>query len=418
MGARAFALVTDAVQVNAGNMSKPKMPLDGLRVLDFGHTVMGPTAGLVLADLGADVTRIEPPGGDPTRNLKGFGNGYFQFYNRNKKSLALDLKSPEGLAIAKRLAGGADILIENFGPGTMGRLGLSYDTLKDSAPRLIYLSLKGYLPGPHEERTALDEVVQMASGLAYMTGPPGQPLRAGASVIDVMGGLFGVVGVLAALRERDTTGRGQEVRASLFESAAFLMGQHLAYGAITQTQVPPMTARVSAWSVYDQFDTADHRRVFLGVTSDAQWNRFTGTFGLFDLETPELATNNARIDARDIILPRITERLATLSAAEIETLAASARLPFALVARPEDLWDNPHLATQLLDTALPDGRRVGLPITPVEIGDRLPALERDPPGVGADSVAVLTDLGFDHDEIATLERKGVVRIPDEGPKHE
>lgn len=394
------------------------MPLAGLRVLDFGHTVMGPTAGLVLADLGADVTRVEPPSGDPTRKLKGFGNGYFQFYNRNKKSLALDLKSPEGLAIAKRLAGEADVLIENFGPGTMARLGLSYDDLKPDAPRLIYLSLKGYLPGPHEDRTALDEVVQMASGLAYMTGPPGQPLRAGASVINVMGGVFGVVGVLAALRERDQTGQGQLVRASLFESAAFLMGQHLAYGAITQTEVPPMTARVSAWSVYDQFDTADGRRVFLGVTSDAQWNRFTATFGLFDLETPELATNNARIDARGRILPRIAARLANMNAEDIETLATDARLPFALVARPEDLWDNPHLAHQLLKTALPDGRRVGLPITPVEVGARLPELQRDPPGIGSDSVSVLSDIGLTRAEIAALEDKGVLRTAKEGPEDE
>ncbi|MEL7460140.1 MAG: CaiB/BaiF CoA-transferase family protein [Pseudomonadota bacterium] len=399
-------------------MSKAEMPLAGLRVLDFGHTVMGPTAGLVLADLGADVTRVEPPGGDPTRKLKGFGNGYFQFYNRNKKSLALDLKSADGLAIAKRLAARADVLIENFGPGTMARLGLSYDDLKDAAPRLIYLSLKGYLPGPHEDRTALDEVVQMATGLAYMTGPPGQPLRAGASVIDVMGGVFGVIGVLAALRERDDTGQGQQVRASLFESAAFLMGQHLAYGAITETQVPPMTARVSAWSVYDQFDTADQRRVFLGVTSDAQWNRFTGTFGLFDLETPELATNNARIDARGTIIPRITQRLAALKAAEIETLATGARLPFALVARPEDLWDNPHLSGQMLHTALPDGRRVGLPITPVQMGDRLARLDRDPPGIGADTTDVLLDLGLTPKDIAALQDKGVVRAAQEGPENE
>ncbi|MEO1239608.1 MAG: CaiB/BaiF CoA-transferase family protein [Pseudomonadota bacterium] len=399
-------------------MTQTNLPLTGLKVLDFGHTVMGPTAGLVLADLGADVTRIEPVGGDPTRRLKGFGNGYFQFYNRNKKSLALDLKSPEGLAIAKRLAGETDVLIENFGPGTMARLGLSYEDVQPDAPRLIYLSLKGYLPGPHEDRTALDEVVQMASGLAYMTGPPGQPLRAGASVIDVMGGVFGVVGVLAALRERDATGQGQQVRASLFESAAFLMGQHLAYGAITQTEVPPMTARVSAWSVYDQFDTADGRRVFLGVTSDAQWSRFTGTFGLFDLETPELATNNARIDARGTILPRIAARLADMNAEDIETLATGARLPFALVARPEDLWANPHLSGQLLNTGLPDGRRVGLPMTPIEVDSRRPHLDRDPPGIGADSHAVLSDLGLTPEDIAALHDKGVVSLAPEGPKDE
>ncbi|MEL7027548.1 MAG: CaiB/BaiF CoA-transferase family protein [Pseudomonadota bacterium] len=390
-------------------MTDRQLPLSGLKVLDFGHTVMGPTAGLILADLGADVTRIEPRDGDPTRKLKGFGNGYFQFYNRNKKSLAMDLKSDDGRAIAIRLAAQSDVLIENFGPGTMGRLGLSYEDLATSAPQLVYLSLKGFLPGPHENRTALDEVVQMMSGLAYMTGPPGQPLRAGASVIDVLGGVFGVVGVLAALRERQTTGQGQEVRASLFESAAFLMGQHLAYGAITQTEVPPMTARVSAWSVYDQFDTADDKRVFLGVTSDAQWGRFTEAFDLGDLATPDLATNNARIDARDNILSRISERLFSMTAEAIEAKAEAARLPFSLVTRPEDLWDNVHLADKLLTTALPDGRKVGLPITPLEIGGRSAKLRSNPPGIGQDCRSVLGDLGFNASEIDELIATGVVR---------
>lgn len=394
-------------------MPNEQLPLAGLKVLDFGHTVMGPTAGLVLADLGADVTRVEPTDGDPTRRLKGFGNGYFQFYNRNKQSVALNLKSPDGLSIAKRLAAEADVLIENFGPGTMGRLGLAYNDLKATAPGLVYLSLKGYLPGPHEDRTALDEVVQMASGLAYMTGPPGQPLRAGASIIDVMGGVFGVVGVLAALRERDTTGEGQEVKASLFESAAFLMGQHLAYGAITQADVPPMPARVSAWAIYDQFDTVDQKRVFLGVTSDAQWSRFTGTFGLFDLETPEFDTNNDRIEARAQILPRVAACLAQMTADQIETLAVGARLPFALVARPEDLWDSPHLATQLLQTALPNGDKVGLPITPIELSGRRPKLRRDPPGIGTETLSILTGLGFEADAVADLVKRGVVRVGEE-----
>lgn len=389
-----------------------QLPLSGLRVLDFGHTVMGPTAGLVLADLGASVTRIEPPGGDPTRRLKGFGNGYFQFYNRNKRSLAIDLKSERGLEIVQRLAARSDVLIENFGPGTMARLGLSYEALSAIAPQLVYLSLKGFLPGPYEDRTALDEVVQMMSGLAYMTGPPGQPLRAGASVVDVLGGVFGVVGVLAALRERDETGRGQRVRASLFEAAVFLMGQHLAYGAITGQPVPPMPARVSAWAIYDQFETADAKRVFLGVTSDAQWARFTEGFGLSDLDTPELATNNARSAARDRILPRVAAHISTLSSGEVERIALGAGLPFAPVARPEDLWSDPHLLASgaLLPTRFPGGAVAGLPITPIEMAGRAARLTRNPPAIGEDSAEVLAGLGFDSAEIAMLEADNIIRI--------
>ncbi len=402
-------------------MTDDRLPLSGLKVLDFGHTVMGPTAGLVLADLGAEVTRIEPPGGDPTRRLKGFGNGYFQFYNRNKASFAVDLKSDAGRDLVLRLLRRTDVLIENFGPGTMDRLGLGYDRIAEAAPRLVYLSLKGFLPGPYEDRPALDEVVQMMSGLAYMTGPPGQPLRAGASVVDVLGGVFGVVGVLAALRERETTGRGQLVRASLFEAAVFLMGQHLAYGAMTGAPVPPMPARVSAWGIYDRFDTADGQQVFLGLTSDAQWQRFCPAFDCGDLLADEtLGTNNGRVAGRERLLPRVAARLAALTADEIEARAMAERLPFARISRPEDLWADPHLAAggRLLQTPMPGGVMAGLPVTPVEIGGRAPVLRREPPGIGADNPGLIGALGLTRREIAALEAEGVLYTQPEGQADE
>lgn len=390
------------------------LPLNGLRILDFGHTVMGPTAGLVLADLGAEVIRIEPaPHGDPTRKLKGFGTGYFPFFNRNKKSLALNLKSEEGLAIAKQLIGTADVLIENFGPDTMNRLGLSYDGLKDEHQRLIYLSLKGFLPGPYENRVALDEVVQMMSGLAYMTGPPGQPLRAGSSVVDIMGGMFGVIAVQAALREREATGKGQFVTASLFESAMFLMGQHLAYAALTDEPVPPMPARVSAWAVYDQFDTKDGERVFLGITSDKHWLRFCKTFERPDLADDEtLAANNQRIEARDRLMPIVSDMLAALTLEELTGKAVDAQLPFAHVARPEQLFDNPHLLAgeRLLKTQLAGGVETRLPALPLEMDGRRTSVKSDPPALGADSRAVLRGLGLDDDAINALAARDIITI--------
>ena len=396
-------------------MAKPDMPLDGLRVLDFGHTVMGPTAGLVLADLGAEVIRVEPVTGDPTRRLKGFGTGYFPFYNRNKKSLAIDLKDPRGLAVVKRLIATADVLIENFGPGTMARLGLDYSQIAEEAPRLVYLSLKGFLPGPYEDRVALDEVVQMMSGLAYMTGPPGQPLRAGASVVDVLGGVMGVIGVQAALAERARTGRGQRVTSALFESAMFLMGQHLAYAALSPGPVPPMPARVSAWAIYDQFDTADGARVFLGITSDRQWARFCDVFDQPGMGADaSLVTNNQRIAARARLLPEVARIVAGLSLAELTDKAVGARLPFAPVARPEDLFADPHLAAggRLVPTVLPDGTETGLPALPVEMGGRATALRRDPPEAGADGRDILSGLGLQNDEIAALSAAGVVAFAD------
>lgn len=396
-------------------MTNP-LPFNGLRVLDFGHTVMGPTAGLVFADLGADVIRIEPaPQGDPTRKLKGFGTGYFPFFNRNKKSLALNLKTPKGLTIARTLIGTADILIENFGPGTMDRLGLSYATLKGDHPRLVYLSLKGFLPGPYEKRVALDEVVQMMSGLAYMTGPPGQPLRAGSSVVDIMGGMFGVIAVLAALREREATGKGQFVTASLFESAMFLMGQHLAYAALSDEPVPPMPARVSAWAVYDQFDTEDGERVFLGITSDRHWQRFCEAFERPDLAADEtLAANNQRIEARARLMPIVSDMLAAMSLEKLTEKAVAAQLPFAHVARPEQLFDNPHLlaGNRLLQTTLPGGVETHLPALPIEMDGRRTDIQSDPPELGADTRSVLADIGLDEAQIDSLAGQGIIAMND------
>ena len=384
--------------------------LAGLRVLDFGHTVMGPSCGLVLADLGADVVRIEPPEGDRTRRLKGFGIGFFATYNRNKRSVALDLKHPAGLAAARRLAAGADVLIENFAPGTMERLGLGWEALHALNPRLVYCALKGYLPGPYEDLPALDEVVQMQAGLAYMTGPPGRPLRAGASVIDVMGGVFGVVGILGALRARDSTGQGQMVQSALFEATAFLVGQHMAAAALTGTVPPPMPARVSSWPVYDVFAAADGP-VFVGLTSPAHWQRFCTAFPV-DALRDELgvATYEDLFAARERLLPRLAAVFAALPAAEIIARGRAARIPCAPVARPDQLSEDPHLraAGALLEVALSDSVRAMLPALPLSLGGVVPGLRSQPPAVGADTRAVLTEAGYDAAELEELAREGVI----------
>ena len=290
-------------------MMTQSLPLAGVRVLEFTHAVLGPTAGLFLADFGAEVIRIEPsPHGDHTRRLKGFGIGFSTFLNRNKKSLALNLKTDEGKEIAHKLLATADVVVENFGPGTMERLGFGYEQLKARYPQLIYCALKGFMPGPYEKRMALDEVVQMMSGLAYMTGRPGDPLRAGASVVDIMAGMNGVIGILLALHQRAQTGKGEPVRSTLFESAVFLMGQHMTYQAISGQPLPPMPARISAWGIYHQFVTADAHRVFIGVTSDQQWVRFCHAFGQAAwLEDERIATNNGRVAEQSWLLPQIRD---------------------------------------------------------------------------------------------------------------
>ena len=398
------------------------LPLEGIRVLDFGHTVMGPTAGLMLADLGAEVIRVEPaPQGDPTRRLRGFGTGYFPFYNRNKKSIAVDLKSPEGRQAIDKLLATADVLIENFGPGTIERLGLGYEAVSKRHPQIVYLSLKGFLPGPYEQRAALDEVVQMMSGLAYMTGPPGQPLRAGASVVDVLGGMFGVIGILVALRERASTGKGTLVRASLFESAMFLMGQHLAYASLSDGPVPPMPARVSAWAIYDLFDVAGGEKVFLGITSDRHWAQFCDEFRRKDLAADAgLATNNQRISEKPRLKAIMADMLKDMTVEEIAERCTRARLPFAHVARPEQLFDDPHLLAgqRLLETHLPGGVQTRLPALPIEIGGYKCALRSDPPDVGAHTRAILADAGYSDVIIDDLLQRGLVAEPSRtGDRH-
>ncbi|MEQ8411751.1 MAG: CaiB/BaiF CoA-transferase family protein [Erythrobacter sp.] len=384
-------------------------PLQGIKVVEFTHMVMGPTVGHILAGLGAEVVRVEPIGGDRTRRLKGSGAGYFPMYNRGKSSICLDLKSAEGIAVAKDLVAGTDVLVENFRPGALDRLGLDYDTCAEANPRLVYCSEKGFLPGPYEQRTALDEVAQMMGGLAYMTGPPGKPLRAGASVIDVTGGMFGVIGILAALEERHRTGRGQKVTASLFETTIYLVGQHMAQFAVTGTPAAPMPARVSAWAIYDVFETKDEP-VFIGVVTDALWEKFCRLFGLDELWADEsLRENNARVEARDRILPVIRELVATMTREEVIEKLDGSGLPFAPIGKPQDMFDDPHLAQGgLEEVTLDNGTEVRLPTIPLEMGGQRIGAPQELPKPGRDARSVLAGLGYDDDRIAALIGGGAV----------
>nr|WP_275265930.1 CaiB/BaiF CoA-transferase family protein [Sphingomonas solaris] len=383
-----------------------KLPLEGIRVVEFSHMVMGPSTGTILGDLGADVVKVEPVGGDHTRRLLGSGSGYFPMFNRNKRSICLDLKSAEGLAVAIRLVNGADVVVENFRPGALEKLGLGPDAFRTSNPGLVYCSTKGFLTGPYEHRSALDEVAQMMGGLAYMTGPTGRPLRAGASVIDIAGGMFGAIGILAALLARTHDGEGAMVRASLFETTAFMVGQHMAQMAVTGQAARPMPERISAWAIYDVFETADPAELlFVGVVSDGQWQNFIKAFDLGPIgNDPRLATNNERVQARDVIVPVVRRIMAASSRADLLVRLEAAGVAFAPIARPEDLFDDPHLNANggLLDLTLNDGRPIRLPALPLEINGAIPGVRHDLPHPGGDSEAVLRDFGFTDAEVAGL----------------
>lgn len=388
-----------------------KFVLDGLRVLEFTHAIMGPSCGLVLADLGADVIKIEPPPhGDPTRNLQGFGKGYFTFFNRNKRSICVDLKAPLGYQLALDLIKTADVLIENFAPGTMARLRLDYETIQPLNPRIIYCSLKGFTDGPYVERTALDEVVQMMSGLAYMTGPQGQPLRAGASVVDILSGTFGALAVVAALRQRDLTGAGQFLQNGLFETAAYLMGQHMAFAATESAPIPSFPGRPRSWAIYQPYATQEGDLVFIGVTSDKHWERFCVEFDRADLfADPTLATNNDRYRAFERLQADLQAMFSAMPKAEVLAKCERAGIPFAPVNRPEDLFDDPHLNAggHLWDVTFPDGTKTKLPRLPIQ-GDFPIALRLQPPYAGEHTSAILSELGYSQATIDDLMSQGII----------
>ena len=371
------------------------LPLAGIRVIEFTHMVMGPTCGMILADLGAEVIKIEPPGGDKTRNLPGLGIGFFRSFNRNKKSVVLDITTPEGQATAKELAAQSDVVLENFRPGLMDKLGLNYASLSALNPRLIYASHKGFLPGPYENRLALDEVVQMMGGLSYMTGPEGRPLRAGTSVNDIMGGMFGAIGILAALRERDSTGKGQEIQSALFENCVFLSAQHMQQFMMTQEPPPPMPSRVSAWSVYDVFTLAQGEQLFIGAVSEKQWLTLCDVLERPDLATePAFLTNAQRVAVRPALLQRLGEILQHHVAAELSPKLEAAGIPYAPIMRPDQLVNDPHLKASggLVPMQTDDGGSTEVVLLPLTLGGRRPGVRMPLAAIGEHTDEVLGQL--------------------------
>ena len=392
-------------------MANDRLPLQGIRVVEFVHVIMGPSCGLVLADLGADVIKVEPLDGDHTRKLTVSGAGFFPTFNRNKKSIAVDLKSEEGKEIIAKLIRSADVVPENFRPGAMDKLGFGYEQLKQAQPQLIYCSLKGFLAGPYENRAGLDETAQMMGGLAYMTGRPGDPLRAGTSIVDITGGMFGYIGILTALYEREKTGAGKLVKSSLFETTAFLMGQHMAYAAITKVQVPPMPARVSAWSVYKIFNTKDKDQIFIGIISEKHWERFCEIFEWNDWTNDErLKINNGRIDNRAWFLPELDKRLAIFTKKEIIQKCEAAAIPFAPIATPEDLFEDVQLneGGSLLATTLPDGTETKLPKFPLEYEGAEISVRLNPPRIGEHTSELLQSMGLTKEQIIELVNKKII----------
>jgi crotonobetainyl-CoA:carnitine CoA-transferase CaiB-like acyl-CoA transferase len=287
----------------------------------------------------------------------------------------------------------------------MAAQGLDYESLKKLNPRLIYIALKGFLPGPYEHRTALDEVVQMMGGLAYMTGPVGQPLRAGSSVNDIMGGMFGAIAAMAALAQREKTGQGQEVQAALYENNIFLVAQHMMQYAVTGKAADPMPNRISAWAVYDVFTVKNGEQIFLSAVSDKQWLVMCDAFDWQDLKAdPLYGSNNDRVRERPRLLAQLRERFAHYSAQELSDTFEKNGLPYAPIKKPHELVDDPHLLATggLTPITLPSGEQTNTVLLPFTLDGQRMGVRLNPPKLGEHSLELLQSLGYSAQTATTL----------------
>ena len=396
-----------------------RLPLEGMHVVEFGQIIAGPTAGLILADMGADVIKVEPPDAGTPSRPSSQRNGSFFYFNRNKRGIAANIATPEGREIALRLIRRADVLIENMAPGTMDRLGLGYAKVRQDNARLVYCSIKGYLSGPYQSRPLMDEPGQMASGLAYMTGPPGQPLRAGASVVDIGAATYAVVGVLAALLERQTTGQGQHVTGGLFETALFYVGQHMSSAQLTGDVPVPMSvarggARGGRSAVYDLFNCKDGKQVFIGIVSDNQWHRACSVLGMEDLaQDPGLQHNAGRNLQREMLMTRIAQAVAARASQEVVDALARADVTVAPVHTPLSVLEDPHVAAEGRTLPAQIGNVTGrLPPLPYESNAYRFSVRRHAPAEpGQHTNEVLLELGYTAEELEALVRKAVILGP-------
>lgn len=394
-------------------MSQEFLPLQGIRVIEMSHMIMGPSCGMFLSFLGAEVIKIEPPSGDKTRYLTGMGRPMFPLFNRGKKSIQLDLTTEAGRETLDKLLATADVFVENFKDHSLTKMGADLEQMRIKHPKLIISSCKGFLSGPYQDRTALDEVVQMMTGLAYMTGPTGRPLRAGASVNDIMGGLFAAFSVLAALLKRQETGEGSAIRVGLFENCLLLVAQHMVQFALEGRNPPPMPEREFSWPIYDIFEDKNGQQIFISAVTEGQWKTVCEILHLENfLSDARLQTRPDQIEARSWTLPLIGAQVAQRSIEELSALFEAHGIPFSPIAKPSDMYNDPHAMREgaMAESFCADGSSFKAPSLPFEVDGVLITGGGDVPAQGQDTVEVLEALGLNPEQIqAASGNKGITR---------
>ncbi|MEC9185028.1 MAG: CaiB/BaiF CoA-transferase family protein [Pseudomonadota bacterium] len=383
-------------------MSEDFRPLAGTRVVEMTHMIMGPSCGMFLALMGAEVIKIEPPLGDKTRNLTGMGSPFFPLFNRGKVSVQLELSTDAGRDALDRLLKTADIFVDNFRDQSLAKMGADPVDLRAKFPNLILASHKGFLEGPYKDRTAMDEVVQMMTGLAYMTGPKGRPLRFGSSAIDIFGGLFGAFAAMGALMERQNSGKGRDIRVGLFESGLLFAAQHMVQFELEGTSPPPMPERNFSWPVYDIMKTADGRQIFVGAVTEGQWDALCGYLGLDDLIADErLQSRMDQINARSWTIPIVEKAIGKRNYRQLLEDFEKLGIPFSPINKPSELFEDPHVLRDggLVRSNMADGRTFRAPALPFEIDGRMMSASGDRPSIGQETNRILSELGLSKVEI-------------------
>ena len=396
---------------------KQKLPLEGVRVLELSHIVAGPSGGVILGDMGADVIKIEHPDvGDTARGQSNQGTTFYTF-NRNKKYLALNLRQDKGKQIFEQLVAKSDVVLDNFAPGALDRMGLGYEWGRRINKRVIYCSIKGFLPGPYEDRPLLDELAQMAGGLAYLTGLEGKPMRAGASITDIGAATYGVTAILGALYRREQTGEGDCIQAGLYETIVFWISQYVTSAQIKGVNPPSRGLKESGmgktmgWGVYQLFPTRDAKKVFIAVTGNRHWAGLCDALGFDDWKNdPAYGNNRKRAALKGKIAERVAAAVQNYTYDEITQMLYKVLVPFAPVNTPMDLINERHLneGGRWLTLKVP-GHEFKVPKLPFSLGrTRDFEVRHDPSALGAHTDSILADLGYTPADIERLKSEKVV----------